>query len=378
MNNATSVKIKPLTPLWTGNAEGKGIEVRETGILGSLRWWYEALLRGLGAYACDTTSDKHCELKPSQGKPVEEQVKEQLCLACQLFGCTGYSRRFRLMISNGGGTGQPREVKLKNSTKQHRGWRIPDKVASAFTMTFLPMRGGALTDFENATIYYTLKIIESYGALGAKTSQGQGVVQVIDWDGLESVAEAEDWIKEVSKQPTRPDRKPIDPPDLSNLVGATITFDTNTTPGSWWNKIPLNGLESFNMGNNPSWVPSAPSVRAHLRGWLRDPSNIPNLDENLQQERHRIMGTINHPIGPKGSEIFVTHLYRSNADNLWSMRIFGFLPRNGNAVDQALRALLRDEKVLADEVKAALGDISVGAISYPESMDVLLTDMKEK
>ncbi len=78
------IRIQPLTPVWTGDAEGKGSRVRETGILGSLRWWYEALVRGFGLYACD----------PSSGSCVYDEKRKiaSICLACQLFGCTGYSR----------------------------------------------------------------------------------------------------------------------------------------------------------------------------------------------------------------------------------------------------------------------------------------------
>jgi CRISPR type III-B/RAMP module RAMP protein Cmr1 len=32
--------------------------IKETGIIGSLRWWYDALVRGMGGYACDPTSDE--------------------------------------------------------------------------------------------------------------------------------------------------------------------------------------------------------------------------------------------------------------------------------------------------------------------------------
>lgn len=48
-----SIRIKPLTPLWTGNEKRESKVLRETGILGSLRWWYEAVVRGLGGKACD-------------------------------------------------------------------------------------------------------------------------------------------------------------------------------------------------------------------------------------------------------------------------------------------------------------------------------------
>lgn len=43
------IKIKTLTPIWTGGFEpGKMDRIHETGIIGSLRWWYEAIVRGLG------------------------------------------------------------------------------------------------------------------------------------------------------------------------------------------------------------------------------------------------------------------------------------------------------------------------------------------
>jgi CRISPR type III-B/RAMP module RAMP protein Cmr1 len=40
------IRLKTLTPLWTGGVEaGKVDRVHETGIIGSLRWWYEAIVR---------------------------------------------------------------------------------------------------------------------------------------------------------------------------------------------------------------------------------------------------------------------------------------------------------------------------------------------
>ena len=56
------LKIKTLTPIWTGGVEGKCDRLHETGIIGSMRWWYEAIVRGLGGYACDPTGEGRCEL----------------------------------------------------------------------------------------------------------------------------------------------------------------------------------------------------------------------------------------------------------------------------------------------------------------------------
>ena len=43
-----SIKIKTLTPIWTGGVNGECDILHETGIIGSMRWWYEAIVRGMG------------------------------------------------------------------------------------------------------------------------------------------------------------------------------------------------------------------------------------------------------------------------------------------------------------------------------------------
>ena len=88
-------RVKTLTPLWTGGSDGKMDRVHETGIIGSIRWWYEVIARGLGYYVCDPTdSDTRC---PTENK---EEKKKEYCPACLLFGATGYRRRFRISISH--------------------------------------------------------------------------------------------------------------------------------------------------------------------------------------------------------------------------------------------------------------------------------------
>jgi len=46
-------KLKALTPIWTEDTKGKSDKLIPTGIMGSLRWWFEVLVRGLGG----TTND---------------------------------------------------------------------------------------------------------------------------------------------------------------------------------------------------------------------------------------------------------------------------------------------------------------------------------
>ncbi|MCL6507327.1 MAG: type III-B CRISPR module RAMP protein Cmr1, partial [Bryobacteraceae bacterium] len=40
-------RLRALTPIWTGGIEGKGDRLVPTGLLGSIRWWFEVLVRGL-------------------------------------------------------------------------------------------------------------------------------------------------------------------------------------------------------------------------------------------------------------------------------------------------------------------------------------------
>lgn len=371
MPELITVKLKPLTPLWTGDANQdpakRGSRVREMGILGSLRWWYEAIIRGLGLYACD----------PSSGACVydEKTGLSSICHTCQLFGCTGYGRRFRLVVKGGGDAGQPTEVKLRDpGTNNHRGWRIPPKVAGPITLAFLPLSPNGLDRFDKAAICHTLCLIERYGALGAKTSHGQGVIKIMDWDGLPVDIGSDDWIKIKKERLAKTGANPQRSPNLGEFLGVTIALESNVTSGAdWWKMIPLNGLDRFSLGSNPMWVPSAPVVRARLRSWLRSDANFPSFTGILRNERHRLMGTTDKSGGPKGSEIFVTHFYKDGGQ--WQMRIFAFVPSNGNAVDRAVRDFLKNEEdKMKGEVQSALGNITVDICPYPASVSSLLAN----
>ncbi|MBI4492163.1 MAG: type III-B CRISPR module RAMP protein Cmr1 [Chloroflexi bacterium] len=363
------VTLQPMTPLWTGDANQRGSRIRETGVLGSLRWWYEAIVRGLGLYACDPTCD------PSSGscKYDENKKLSSICLACQLFGCTGYGRRFRLVVDGNGDAGQPVEVKLKNpGMSSHRGWRIPPNVAGPLTLTLYPMRPDAMDAFESAAIYHTLRFIERYGALGAKTSHGQGVVKITDWSILTAVMEADAWIGAVRARRAKVAANPPSTPNLGDLIGAAVRLDDATTSkANWWSAIPLNGLGSFSLGNDPGWIPSAPALRAQLRNWLRSTANVPGFAGSLRDERHRLMGTIQAPVGPKGSDILVSHLYK--AGDQWSMRIFAFVPKNGNPVNLALRMFLANPSALKAEVERGLGGIPIELAAFSTDVRGFLT-----
>ena len=86
-------RLKALTDLWTGDANRSGARTIPTGLLGSIRWWFEVLARGLGGATCDPSDDEN-RCPDQQGKR---------CVVCELFGCTGWGRKFRFGVRDGSG-----------------------------------------------------------------------------------------------------------------------------------------------------------------------------------------------------------------------------------------------------------------------------------
>lgn len=171
------IQIRTLTPLWTGDVEGESPSAKETGIIGSLRWWNEALVRGLGGYACDITSDDAKE-RCDYGRD-----KDDICDTCKLFGCTGWSRRFRLEIS---GIDQ-------HCIKEGKGFKAGIKKGTTFSIKIVPLY--ELNPIQKWLFKKTLFLIERYGAIGGRTTrkpqksnvgQDYGLIRIIDYGTIEN------------------------------------------------------------------------------------------------------------------------------------------------------------------------------------------------
>jgi CRISPR-associated protein Cmr1 len=143
------ITLKTLTPLWTGGVDGKVDRLHETAILGSLRWWYEALVRGLGGYACDPTSDDRCQYD------AKKPFGKQLCPACYLFGATGWGRKFRLQVIS-----TPKIASITGNIK------VVQK-GQDIAIQIIPLR--PISEEEWCLLQLTLRLISEYGAMGGKT-----------------------------------------------------------------------------------------------------------------------------------------------------------------------------------------------------------------
>jgi CRISPR-associated protein Cmr1 len=84
------VKFRTLTPIFTGNAESNQERLRESGLIGSLRFWAGATARGLGY---ELVGDNE---NPPDVNTIEDT--EKLDPVTGIFGCTGWKRIFQMKI----------------------------------------------------------------------------------------------------------------------------------------------------------------------------------------------------------------------------------------------------------------------------------------
>ena len=145
MSSRVIYEIEALTDLWTGDWRGEAGRLVTTGLLGSIRWWFEVVLRGLGDSACDP-SQHQC---PAHGKRPHEPGHH--CVVCELFGCTGWARKFRFDVLDSDGTPQRNKIKK----------------GSRFRLSFTPLR--PVRREEWALLDLTLRLIAEHGAIGGKT-----------------------------------------------------------------------------------------------------------------------------------------------------------------------------------------------------------------
>ncbi len=189
--NSLEITLRTITPVWTGGTDGKTDRLHITGIMGSLRWWYEVMIRSIGGHVCDPT--KHsCLYDPS--KPYAG-----LCDVCRVFGATGWSRRFRLIISQD--NLQPKKpaasridgsgrlvLTLSSDHPDSRGpghkWYLTGNPLYGQVKLGIiptgPMDKEGKEFFDPAIIGALIQLIADRGSIGAKPQMGLGVIQIVN------------------------------------------------------------------------------------------------------------------------------------------------------------------------------------------------------
>jgi CRISPR-associated protein Cmr1 len=187
------ITLKTLTPLWTGGTDQTTDRLHETGLIGSLRWWYEALVRGLGGYACDPTSEdpkarcefdtKACEQAKKDGKSEAEAINAGLhsvCPVCYLFGTTGWARLFQLRAIEVPMT----PLHFRATIRMNQGWlkrvfggenKNIDSLQVPYgdlKLQFIPRRYDA--EYAKSQFTLILRVAAEYGGIGARLQHGFG------------------------------------------------------------------------------------------------------------------------------------------------------------------------------------------------------------
>jgi CRISPR-associated protein Cmr1 len=231
MPDKLEININTLTPIWTGGVEaGKCDRIHETGILGSLRWWMEVLVRGVGGNVCDPTEHK-CLYDPKKSN-------NGICDICQIFGATGWKRRFRIEVVQD--NTKPDEavsskIELRHDYKDREGktktristWWFPkdfkDKPRSGrFTIQIQSLH----PKFKPEVLSGLIQFIADWSALGARSQMGFGVIE-IEGDRIETKL-LYDWLINTAGSNIHQDI-----PSLQNIFMAQIkpkgsidSFDT--------------------------------------------------------------------------------------------------------------------------------------------------------
>jgi CRISPR-associated protein Cmr1 len=283
------VTIKTRTPLWTGGVERKMDRIHETSLIGSLRWWYEAIVRGVGGSA---PSRHECSFdieKYRKSKATYEHKRLQdagLCDVCQVFGATGWRRRFRVdAIEN-----KVSSVSIQRSINADRTYIDRNGKTRIPTWRFTPPKAGLFTiqvhslahDFPINVIGGLLQSMADWTAIGAKAQMGFGVIQPAN--GRLDTLPFYDWIKNIA-----------DKSDCDNLPSLQNVFLA---------RIHLKNAEDQDTFN----------LKYDLRRLFAQ-------DQNL---RHFIMGTVT------GQRVAAkVKISRPYSDGL--IRVWGWIPEDASA-----------------------------------------------
>ncbi len=179
--------FKTLTPLWTGDASRKCKIVKESSIIGSLRWWYEKAIITSGEKVCSMNNacslgyEKFIKALPSNS--IESALNEQnICPVCRLFGCTGWASKFKTVLESdvkGEDISQYR-IEVSSRVKDNAIRRVEGLMFTEdnpLRISFYPQK--EITNQECRLLYSTIQLICDWAALGGRTAQGNGVIELI-------------------------------------------------------------------------------------------------------------------------------------------------------------------------------------------------------
>lgn len=384
-----TIGLRTLTPLWTGGAEARCDRVHETGILGGLRWWYEAIVRGLGGYACDPASDDdkarqaRCLFDAKAYGTVWKETNDPqsavnaglegaVCPACYLFGCTGWRRLFRLEA----GPLDTKPLYLLSTVAANKSWfnRIYDTKTGPHQVFYDSQPQPALAllprgfdaDYVQSQLALILRFVDMYAGLGAKLQHGFGQI-AIDLPPMLASTTFEAGLQALraalDARPFRGAEPTVSLPSLDHFFLLDYELDRKALSHFIGAKHSIG--ESTLDPQNPEYVPIAFDLRTKgdwesrtvgLRRWLEeDPAaDNPRWPHDLLCQ---VMGASAQGGGKlteeerQGSRIFVSMPYGDG--ETYRLRWFGFVPPGQDLSDDEPLTV----ESLIDEIQAYMDQL---------------------
>lgn len=286
--NSLEIKLETLTPIWTGGANGKSEQLHLTGIMGSLRWWFEVLVRSVGGHVCDP-GKRSCLYDPD--------TDGGLCDVCRVFGTTGWARRFRLSVienklqpripaglSSQSSAGSRRDASqdlVFRLSRDHPANRDPkwylksSPLGGSLSLRIIStgaLRKSNTTYFNPAIIGALIQFIADRASIGAKPQMGLGVVQLASRQSTQPLI---DYLKQiVQEHKAKHDLNTnIDGelPCLQNMFFARVEADSSSVSATFDLKYDLRAMFREKFAGDDRM---RHTVMGFVRGNNRDGSKI--------------------------------------------------------------------------------------------------------
>ena len=280
----------------------------------------------------------------------KRQAYARLCLACRLFGCTGWQRRFRLEVDGL----KPQNLFFVASSNVYQAagnwlWRMfggeelggtrrGRGAAVTFTFGVQALWGQQATlrviplesDGEGvlARVAFLLSTVAHWGALGAKPQHGFGQIQITNGLASALVEEGQELI--IADAQSKPGKSP---PDFFNLS----SFFSHTYQLAEIEDY-LGGLREIGTplkGYRQRFIPCAFDIRyksrsKHFRtGEGEDFGMRPWFKEKWGPKvTHRLFGRSDARRDEEraAGRIHVSHLYRVEPGGPWYLKVWGHVP----------------------------------------------------
>jgi len=368
------LNLKTLTPIWTGNIDKNSDVLKITSIIGSLRWWFEALIRGMGGDACDPTD------KEKDVCNFEKSGFADICPACSLFGTTGWARLFRIEVSDLRAiplyfVASKKVYKAAGNwlTRIYKGRQIRDRRfedgikfqfdvqtlwSEKFNIRLTPIREYNNGEFKlskeeiSNILLFLLNIITNWGAIGAKTQNGFGQIKILNELDKQKIEAGKKKLKELitNKPPVKANGKFT----LDKFFGRIYKI---SDPNPYL-------LDGKFIGDKPTqikdeFIPCSFDIRykssAKFKGKGYDFGMRPFLLKKLNYDKNLVNKLLGETKAREdkdrlASRIHVSHLYKDSTDNNYRLKIWGCIPSSLEAkgLNAAMIASYIDEFICED------------------------------